>query len=86
MKRYPGYERPIGGICCQCGYGSPGETPCSKREDGTHCNHWWDGDDTPPIAPGEYKIVIDEVSEDPQGEIKGRVIYRPLWPTERGGA
>lgn len=20
------------------------ETPCPKREDGTHCVHWWDGD------------------------------------------
>lgn len=20
------------------------ETPCPKRKDGTHCVHWWDGD------------------------------------------
>ncbi len=32
------------GWCCTCGEG-PGdkETPCPKREDKCHCEHWWDG-------------------------------------------
>ena len=32
------------GVCCDCGYEGREETPCTKREDGTHCEHWWDGD------------------------------------------
>ncbi len=31
------------GVCCACGYDGEEETPCPKREDGTHCEHWWDG-------------------------------------------
>lgn len=33
----------IGGKCCSCGYEGKEETPCPKREDKTHCEHWWDG-------------------------------------------
>lgn len=36
-------EEPLNGTCCSCGYDGPEETPCLKREDGTHCVHWWDG-------------------------------------------
>lgn len=28
--------------CPECG--DPSEGFCRKREDGTHCEHWWDGD------------------------------------------
>ena len=38
-------EKPISGICCSCGYSGKEETPCSQREDKTHCEHWWDGAD-----------------------------------------
>lgn len=31
------------GVCCSCGYAAEEETPCFEREDGTHCEHWWDG-------------------------------------------
>jgi len=34
---------PKDGVCCGCGYSAPEETPCPKREYGTHCVHWWDG-------------------------------------------
>lgn len=43
MKRYDGYEGPLEGVCCQCAYAGEEETPCPKRDDETHCNHWWDG-------------------------------------------
>ena len=33
----------IGGKCCSCGYEGKTETPCTVREDQTHCEHWWDG-------------------------------------------
>lgn len=33
------------GTCCDCGYSGDDETPCEKREDGTHCEHWWEGPD-----------------------------------------
>lgn len=39
-------EEPINGTCCACGYSGDEETPCLKREDGAHCEHWWDGDGT----------------------------------------
>jgi hypothetical protein len=32
------------GVCCSCGYSGEDESPCPKREDGTHCNCWWDGE------------------------------------------
>jgi len=31
------------GTCCSCDYSKKEETPCLKREDETHCVHWWDG-------------------------------------------
>ena len=46
-----GRMTPTRGACCACGYGASDETPCPAREDGTHCNHWWDG----PDAPGEKR-------------------------------
>ena len=33
-----------GGTCCSCGYAGQEETECPKREDRTHCVHWWDGE------------------------------------------
>lgn len=33
------------GVCCDCGYDGQEETPCPKRDDRTHCVHWWDGDE-----------------------------------------
>jgi len=35
----------INGKCCACGYCGDEETPCQKREDGCHCEHWWEGND-----------------------------------------
>ncbi len=35
------------GRCCSCGYEGEKETPCKKREDKTHCEHWWDGVEQP---------------------------------------
>ena len=37
--------KPVNGTCCSCGDSAPEETPCPKREEGTHCMHWWDGPD-----------------------------------------
>ena len=37
-------DGPKEGTCCSCAYHGENETPCSVREDGTHCVHWWDGD------------------------------------------
>jgi len=34
----------VTGVCCNCGYHGQEETPCPEREDGTHCEHWWDGE------------------------------------------
>ena len=31
------------GRCCCCGYEGQEETECPKRQDKTHCVHWWDG-------------------------------------------
>lgn len=33
------------GQCCNCGYHGKRETPCLKRPDAIHCEHWWDGPD-----------------------------------------
>jgi hypothetical protein len=41
----PQTPAPTGGRCCSCGYDGEAETPCEKREDETHCDHWWDGPD-----------------------------------------
>jgi hypothetical protein len=45
---------PKNGTCCSCGYDSDEETPCAKREDGSHCVYWWDG-------PGDYEIKEEAV-------------------------
>jgi len=37
---------PKDGRCCDCGYHGQEETECPKREDKTHCVHWWDGSNT----------------------------------------
>lgn len=42
------------GKCCACGYEGEMETPCPKRKDGIHCEHWWDGVPDPD-NPGDYK-------------------------------
>ena len=34
---------PSSGVCCSCGYSGEEETECPKREDKTHCEHWWEG-------------------------------------------
>ena len=35
------------GVCCDCGASDPeGSEVCPTREDGTHCEHWWDGERT----------------------------------------
>jgi hypothetical protein len=31
------------GKCCGCGYEGDEETPCPRRKDEIHCNHYWDG-------------------------------------------
>lgn len=31
-----------GGKCCACGYIGKQDTDCPKREDNTHCFHWFD--------------------------------------------
>ena len=36
-------EKPVAGRCCGCGYTGEDETPCPKRDDESHCAHWWDG-------------------------------------------
>ena len=36
-------KQPVDGRCCDCGYEGHEETECPKREDKTHCEHWWDG-------------------------------------------
>ncbi len=41
----------VDGRCCACGYDEPDETACPKREDETHCVHWWDG-------PNESENII----------------------------
>lgn len=33
----------LDGVCCQCRYAGSEETQCSKREDGLHCEHWYNG-------------------------------------------
>jgi len=33
------------GVCCTCGQSEPYPDDCPKREDGTHCDCWWDGPD-----------------------------------------
>lgn len=47
VYRVLGPEKPAGGAvdgtCCACGYADEAETPCPKRDDGLHCNHWWEG-------------------------------------------
>lgn len=35
----------IAGKCCGCGYAGEDETPCHERDDGVHCECWWDGPD-----------------------------------------
>lgn len=35
------------GRCCACGTEEPEESPCPASPDGIHCNHWWDGPETP---------------------------------------
>jgi len=37
-------DTPMLGKCCDCGYEGAEETTCPKREDGSHCVHWWDGE------------------------------------------
>ena len=34
------------GTCCGCGYSGQEDTPCVGSDDGTHCVHWLDADDT----------------------------------------
>ena len=55
-------EKPIDGTCCSCGYSGADETPCLKREDGTHCEHWCDG---PSFTCSECEGLCgeDELSE-----------------------
>ena len=36
-------EPTVDGKCCSCGYAGKEETTCDKREDKSHCYHWWDG-------------------------------------------
>lgn len=50
-------EQTKDGRCCSCGYDGEVETPCLKREDETHCEHWWDG-------PEEVALVM---SPRPEG-------------------
>jgi hypothetical protein len=39
--------RPVTGTCCACGYSEAEDVgECPKMEDGIHCNHWFDGDDS----------------------------------------
>lgn len=44
---------PEPGECCDCGYAGEDESPCPKREDGIHCEHWWDGSEEPVPEPKE---------------------------------
>jgi len=34
------------GQCCSCQYEGTEETACERRDDKTHCVHWWDGPST----------------------------------------
>ncbi len=38
-------KQPKNGVCCSCGYKGKEQTECPKREDGVHCECWWDGPD-----------------------------------------
>lgn len=44
--------KPKLGTCCACGYSGGEETDCPKMDDGTHCDHYWDG---PEETPKEVK-------------------------------
>lgn len=35
---------PEAGKCCDCGATDAVSESCSIRDDGTHCDHWWDGE------------------------------------------
>ncbi len=54
--------RSTDGVCCSCGNAEPEETPCLKRGDRTHCEHWWDGTaaeqgDGRPAEPAEQRAA-----------------------------
>lgn len=51
MSDQPEALKPCPGTCCSCGYSGTGETECKSREDRTHCEHWWDGPEPPPLKP-----------------------------------
>jgi hypothetical protein len=38
---------PKDGVCCSCGYSGNEQTKCQKREDRTHCVHWWEVEEEP---------------------------------------
>jgi len=51
-------ESGVDGVCCACGYHGQEETPCPAREDGIHCEHWWDGEAD--IGMGSDATVPDQ--------------------------
>lgn len=62
---------PKNGTCCACGYSGHEVGPCSCRDDGSHCEHWWDGEDDfthiadtrqEKIARAAYDIGVEELS------------------------
>lgn len=42
-ESHEGTDVPVAGRCCSCGQTNEAPQTCRKREDKTHCNHWWDG-------------------------------------------
>jgi hypothetical protein len=58
-------EGPLGGTCCSCGHSGPDATPCFRRQDGVHCEHWWDGPEVCDTCAGEgeYSLADDDGDE-----------------------
>lgn len=50
-----GMEKPEVGKCCSCGYDGNSEQVCYRREDTTHCDHWWEGEDADAIRDDERR-------------------------------
>lgn len=48
------------GVCCGCSYEDEEETECPYRENGQHCEHWYDGPDLPPEPTTETSATREK--------------------------
>lgn len=79
FHRWPRAAAPREGVCCSCGYDGEEETDCPKREDDTHCEHWWDG---------AAEDLIRQAAENvrPLVEAEERAAREPIPPHRLGPA